>query len=595
LQRPLIQISLFLLFPAALLAQPATIAVEQAECLPLEGNGVITARLENELPATTVRVHFRRLNDETEDFYYVVARPLGNGSYRAVLPQAEDREFETPGERESWGEWWRQRDASEDRGERARRGMFERRDWLHNLDARALQDWLLGLDNEPVEYFATLVDAAGSLLARSEMKVVQVRQDCAVTLTDRERGEAENLTVGETAGWQAGQRIFHWQCSGIVTRIDPEEILKADPFCRGAFPSRWPQDEDVGGRGLPTAAGKQAFKTVQVFYGTDRRRVFTTTTWSREDRSALAYGGDRGRLELGTCDVSIPVEHEKGVLEAPGFMEKADPAKHVLLLSVAPRPRQLFLDELRQSIRLSEEKAALVFIHGYNVTFEDAARRTAQMAYDLEFDGAPVMYSWPSQASVNAYPVDEANIRWTVPNLLEFLRLVALETDAESVHLIAHSMGNRAMTEALRRFATEEPPSGKTLFNQIALVAPDLDTGVFSQEIAPAIQSVGQRITLYASSQDNALLISSGVHGYPRAGDLSDGVVVTSGVETVDATDVDTSLLRAIKLGHSYFAEKPTVISDLRALLAGVDAARREQLIPAGDATSSYWKFVPGQ
>jgi esterase/lipase superfamily enzyme len=541
LQRPLIQISLFLLFPAALLAQPATIAVEQAECLPLEGNGVITARLENELPATTVRVHFRRLNDETEDFYYVVARPLGNGSYRAVLPQAEDREFETPGERESWGEWWRQRDASEDRGERARRGMFERRDWLHNLDARALQDWLLGLDNEPVEYFATLVDAAGSLLARSEMKVVQVRQDCAVTLTDRERGEAENLTVGETAGWQAGQRIFHWQCSGIVTRIDPEEILKADPFCRGAFPSRWPQDEDVGGRGLPTAAGKQAFKTVQVFYGTDRRRVFTTTTWSREDRSALAYGGDRGRLELGTCDVSIPVEHEKGVLEAPGFMEKADPAKHVLLLSVAPRPRQLFLDELRQSIRLSEEKAALVFIHGYNVTFEDAARRTAQMAYDLEFDGAPVMYSWPSQASVNAYPVDEANIRWTVPNLLEFLRLVALETDAESVHLIAHSMGNRAMTEALRRFATEEPPSGKTLFNQIALVAPDLDTGVFSQEIAPAIRSVGQRITLYASSQDNALLISSGVHGYPRAGDLSEGVVAASGVETVDATDVDTS------------------------------------------------------
>ena len=46
------------------------------------------------------------------------------------------------------------------------------------------------------------------------------------------------------------------------------------------------------------------------------------------------------------------------------------------------------------------------------------------MAADLQFDGAPVMYSWPSQATLAGYPVDEANIRWTVPHLQQFLDLV---------------------------------------------------------------------------------------------------------------------------------------------------------------------------
>ena len=48
-----------------------------------------------------------------------------------------------------------------------------------------------------------------------------------------------------------------------------------------------------------------------------------------------------------------------------------------------------------------------VFVHGYNVTFEGAAQRTAQIAYDLKFSGAPIFYSWPSQARTLEYTVDD--------------------------------------------------------------------------------------------------------------------------------------------------------------------------------------------
>ncbi len=35
-------------------------------------------------------------------------------------------------------------------------------------------------------------------------------------------------------------------------------------------------------------------------------------------------------------------------------------------------------------------------MHGYNTSFDNALYRTAQIAYDLDFDGATFLYSWPS-------------------------------------------------------------------------------------------------------------------------------------------------------------------------------------------------------
>ena len=67
-----------------------------------------------------------------------------------------------------------------------------------------------------------------------------------------------------------------------------------------------------------------------------------------------------------------------------------------------------------------------------------------------------------------------------------------------------------------------------------------------------------RRITLYASSNDEAIKLSKKVHAYPRAGESGPDIVVVPGLDTIDVSNVDTSLL-----GHSYFAEKRTVISDL--------------------------------
>ncbi len=593
---------LIALFPLALFAK-SEVSVDQIDCLPAADHGVITAQVYGEPPAATTRIYFRRLNKDVDDFYYVVAQTNGSGNYWGTLPKPKEIKLVTPGLHRNRAKWWIQHENSKNLG--------HRRNWLHDIDPEKLQKLFDEFHYEPVEYYGALFDGAGKLLARSDIKMVPLRDDCEVQLTAQQKGEAGNLVIGETLARQreGETKLFHWECSGIVTRIDTNGVRRAD-VCRDPFIALWeeellPEGEVVrrsndGEKELP-------YLPVEVFYGTDRTWTLPEgKVWDFNQHSeTIAYGVERGNLEFGTLTVSIPVTHKRGELEDVRWYEfKEDPARHVTLLMVEPKPRELFLSELQRRIacgpNIKEDepseckpKATLVFVHGYNVSFKDAARRTAQIAYDLDFDGVPLLYSWPSHATISGYTADEANIRWTVPHLEEFLRLVAKDTQTDSVHVIAHSMGNRAVTEVLRRFATEQTTTDRPKFSQIVLVAPDVDAAVFRDEIAPAFAGVGERVTLYASAHDKALNVSKGLHKYLRAGDLSEEVVIAKGVDTIDASNVDTSLLRAIRLGHSYFADKASAIADLKETLAGVETkARVQSLEPFYSETGdTYWKI----
>ena len=337
-----------------------------------------------------------------------------------------------------------------------------------------------------------------------------------------------------------------------------------------------------------SAAGRLArledgYAVVTVYYGTDRQATGerTPSTW---------FGGDRGTLSFGTCEVSIPLGHQLGELESPSWLRlefTEDPREHVVLLGIEPQDQQRFLRQLAARVAADPKRRAFVFVHGYNVGFADAARRTAQIAYDIGFRGAPILYSWPSQDGLVSYTVDENNARWTEPDLTRFLRAVLTDTPAEEVYLIAHSMGNRPLTSAFIELKRQQPALAARV-REVILTAPDIDADVFRNELAPKMAAGGTRLTLYASADDKALLASKKVHGYPRAGDAGAGIVVLSSVETVDASGVDTSFL-----GHSYFAETRSVLADILLLVReGRRASERtaslvEVLIEAG----RYWRF----
>lgn len=337
-----------------------------------------------------------------------------------------------------------------------------------------------------------------------------------------------------------------------------------------------------GGRESKPRAPKN-YATVRVFYATDRR-----PSGSREP--TYFFGGQRAIDEImsyGFCQVSIPRDHRMGVLEAPSVLKlefRENPEKHVVLLSVTERSYDGFFTALSKRVVRSKGKEAFVFIHGYDVTFEDAVRRTAQLSYDLAFDGAPILYSWPSQGCVSCYSADEATVEWTTPHLKKFLEDVAAKSQATTVHLIAHSMGNRALARAVHSIATEQRTSPHPRFQQIVLAAPDVDLGVFKQ-LAEAMKKASNHITLYFSSADKALGLSKWIHIYPRAGAFS----VIPGVDTIDVSALDTGLI-----SHSYFGENKSVISDIfRILKFGKPPNQRCGIVPKLLGSEQYWAFEP--
>jgi esterase/lipase superfamily enzyme len=211
------------------------------------------------------------------------------------------------------------------------------------------------------------------------------------------------------------------------------------------------------------------------------------------------------------------------------------------------------------------------------------------MAYDLDLDAVPVFYSWPSKGQEAAYIADEDAASWTVSDLRQFLEAFADRSSNQSIYIIAHSMGSRAATRALTSLVGQRSDLAAR-FSEIVLAAPDIDADEFRREIAPRFAAVKEPVTLYASSRDKALAASKAIHeDEERAGQTVPHVVVVPGVETIDASAVDTSWL-----GHSYFVEERTLLTDMTLLLKDkLQAAKRPGLVTVPLAGSMYWAFRP--
>ena len=346
-----------------------------------------------------------------------------------------------------------------------------------------------------------------------------------------------------------------------VTRIDGEVRAWSPP---PALPPPPPSSE----RGLPGIPGgidrryqqnKQGFATVRVFYGTNRAPT-------GDVKPALFYGKGRGELQYGYLNVTIPRIHKEAELETQPrwaeytfvMNEASMRRQYVLLDQITPLAKDDFTRALRQQIKDSPSKDLFIFVHGFNNTFEDAARRAAQMAYDLDFDGTPILYSWPSQGSVVAYAADEAAVGISGRKMADFLETVVAQSGAQRIHVLAHSMGNRALIEALQTYLAKRAPDKRQhIFGQIVFTAPDVDRDYFIDAI-DSLRASAERVTLYASGNDRALHYSQFVHGAPRAGTAGDVIVKLAGLDTIDMSAVPADIL-----GHSYFAANSGAINDI--------------------------------
>lgn len=317
-----------------------------------------------------------------------------------------------------------------------------------------------------------------------------------------------------------------------------------------------------------TAVKQPDVKVVHVFYATTRGP-------KRRGNDVIDYTNIQlPRLALGLAYVTIPPNHEAGIIESPSLLRyeiHRDPKKHFYLRAVTELPTDRYFGEMRAAVHRSRKRELFVYVHGFGNSFEGAIFRCAQLAYDLDFKGAPVVFSWPTSSPIPRYAQDRDRAPAAGKALREFLDMIERESDAEVIHLIVHSMGNYVVEQALTDRGRPNPLRWTdTKLHQVVLAAPDLNAEGMTR-LARALRRATAaapgtprlpRITLYGSTRDRAMLASLLLHGWQPTGDLGINPFRYPAVDTIDLTNVTDGFL-----GHSEFAENPLALIDLKDVL----------------------------
>ncbi len=246
-----------------------------------------------------------------------------------------------------------------------------------------------------------------------------------------------------------------------------------------------------------------------------------------------------------------------------------------------------------------KQKHVTLFVHGYNNSWEDAARRYKQIVDDLYSGprslGICVLFTWPSNGNTTDYLPDRVDARASGPALAKvcnslyeqaLLMQHAAAASPENrklckakISVIAHSMGNWVLQNALYyTWERNNKPLLVSLINQCVMVAADVDNDLFGtgesvgNSRSEGIANLCYRVTALYSGRDSVLGVSAGLKhfGKRRLGrsGLAKDVPVPDNVWDLDCSPFFPAGEKNI---HSAYFFTPKTISIMRLVLQGHD------------------------
>jgi esterase/lipase superfamily enzyme len=236
----------------------------------------------------------------------------------------------------------------------------------------------------------------------------------------------------------------------------------------------------------------------------------------------------------------------------------------------------------------------LVFVHGFDNTFENAITRAAFNQQWLEQSGVPaastavVAFAWPSAGKLigipfpdSAYRSDQTRAGQSGLHLMTFFANLQPLIDAargrgNRVFLLAHSMGNWALQAAVEGWFVHGNGDA-FLFDQAFLAAADEVYNTF--EFAPlgrlsGLSRLAKRITIYSSTRDDVLKLSMAVNlGAQRLGqdgphDRSDPTRFPPATYRMVDCSGFTDYAFDLASSHQYYRRSPTVRAEIAKAMA---------------------------
>ena len=320
-----------------------------------------------------------------------------------------------------------------------------------------------------------------------------------------------------------------------------------------------------------------------------------------------AYTAERSRsIAFGSTTITIA---EGVTLGATTELGRFPPIPYVLtetregmrrapaVLAAHTQAKQRLQGEIAGRLAIAPRKEMVLFVHGYHVTFEDAALTMGQMCHFLGREFVCGIFTWPAgghRGALFGYDVDRESAEYAVEDLVKLIRIIAGTPGLERIHFIAHSRGTDTLASALavlsaEAYARKSSPAREFHIGNVVLVAPDLDgdvavTKIFKVFSDPDLPFGGEpqpdtiippapglKLTLYVSRGDKALATSGWLFGsIARLGRIDATMFTPDQIELIgnlDAVDIIEVRGSTDFFGHSYFVSNPKVSADIIAML----------------------------
>ncbi|MCK1344453.1 PQQ-dependent dehydrogenase, methanol/ethanol family [Bradyrhizobium sp. CW11] len=352
-----------------------------------------------------------------------------------------------------------------------------------------------------------------------------------------------------------------------------------------------------------TATLPDGVKALQpVYYATNRVINDSGTLKTSSFTSERNANPNSESLRYGLTVVSIPVVHKIGQMERPFdiwqalyqpwnilkvLTDKESDGEHFRIRGITPLGERQFVEALRTR---TESDAILLFVHGYNTSFERAVFKAAQMAYDANFKGQVLVFSWPSADALADYDYDQVAADTSKNDLLKVFQLLK-EVSGKKLYIVAHSLGNRVVLDTLELAAAK---NADIKISELVMAAPDVDYIRYG-DATRAIKALARNMTMYASSADWALTVSGFKARAIRAGYIDSGKEpnLYSGVDTIDVTAVGDDML---KINHDTQSTSRMVLEDIGHLISSRVHQLPEERITTlkslvGKESVKYWYY----
>jgi len=262
-----------------------------------------------------------------------------------------------------------------------------------------------------------------------------------------------------------------------------------------------------------------------------------------------------------------------------------------------------FMKDLAAAVEASPHHSLLVVIFGFKDDFEATAIKASYFTYLLDVNTPVLLFDWPGDqpVSIGGYKKAQSLATASGPYLGDLLMQIERVINPKRLWVKASSLGCQVVCDAFdHMYKHDDMADADTEIEHVLLAAPDVGQKEFDNQFKKELAALSQKLSVYVSSNDDALLMSGFINNESRLGRqrISEPeqhgeareLLYLKSLEPDRIMLIDVTPINKASYRHGYYLENPEFFDDfyMRILDTKPHANRRLYLFKYQDNTD-YW------